>query len=56
MIPMILPDLGKYAGAVLSAYGVSIILLVALVWMSLKQAARARKALAEEEARQAKNG
>lgn len=51
-----IPELGKYAGAVLSAYGVSIVLLIGLVWLSLGQSAKARKALAEEEARQSKNG
>ena len=30
-----MPDLGKYADAVLSAYAVSIVLLVAIVGMSL---------------------
>ncbi len=51
-----IPELGKYASAVLSAYGVSIVLLVGLVWWSLSQSTKARKALAEEEARQSKNG
>jgi heme exporter protein D len=47
-----LPDLGKYAVPVLSAYGVSIALLLALVWLSLRQAARTREALRQAEARQ----
>jgi heme exporter protein D len=50
-----IPDLGKYAEAVLSAYGISVLLLAALVWLSLAQSARARKKLAEEENRHRKN-
>lgn len=50
-----MPDLGKYAGAVLGAYGASIALLVALVVGSLWQAARMKRALDEVEAR-AKSG
>lgn len=51
-----IPDLGKYADAVLSAYGISVLLLIALVWLSLVQSVRARKKLAEEETRHRKNG
>lgn len=47
-----MPDLGKYADAVLSAYGASILLLVALVGMSLWRGRRVRAALAEVETRQ----
>lgn len=50
------PDLGKYADAVLSAYGISVLLLAGLVCLSLVQSARARKKLAEEERRHRKNG
>lgn len=39
-----MPDLGKYAIEVLSAYGISIVILVAIVWQSF---ARARKVKAE---------
>ncbi len=46
-----IPDLGKYAGAVLGAYGASILLLVLLVAVSLWQAARIKRALAGVEAR-----
>ena len=46
-----MPDLGKYAEAVLSAYGASLILLVAVVALSLWQSRRAKAALAEVEAR-----
>jgi heme exporter protein D len=42
----VIPDLGKYAGAVLGAYGVSIALLVGLCWLSWRQSVAARKALA----------
>lgn len=44
-------DLGKYAGAVLGAYGASVALLVGLVAVSLWQGARMKRALAEVEAR-----
>lgn len=46
-----IPDLGKYAGAVLGAYGASVALLVGLVAVSLWQGARMKRALAEVEAR-----
>ncbi len=47
-----IPDLGKYAGTVLAAYGAAIGLVVALVALSLWQSARMKRALAEVEARQ----
>jgi heme exporter protein D len=37
-----IPDLGKYAAEVLSAYAVSILLLLGLVWVSVRAARRAR--------------
>lgn len=40
-----MPDLGKYATEVLAAYGVSIFLLVAIVWRSMHRAARVRAQL-----------
>lgn len=46
-----MPDLGKYAVEVLSAYGVSILLIVALVVASFLKGARVRRQLAEAEAR-----
>ncbi|KMW57010.1 hypothetical protein AIOL_001968 [Candidatus Rhodobacter oscarellae] len=46
-----MPDLGKYAGAVLSAYGVSLALILGIVVLSVLQARRARQRLAEAEAR-----
>ena len=42
-----MPDLGKYAEAVLSAYAVSVVLIVALVAVSIL---RARKVKAQLEA------
>ena len=51
-----MPDLGKYADAVLSAYGISVLLLAGLIWLSLVQSSQARNKLAEEEKRHRKNG
>lgn len=47
-----MPDLGIYAGPVLSAYGAGIVLILALVVVSLWRSARVRRALAAVEARQ----
>ena len=38
-----MPDLGKYAEAVLSAYAVSIVLLVVLVAMSWRRSVKVRR-------------
>ncbi len=46
-----MPDLGKYAADVLSAYGVTIVLLVALVVWSWVRARRVRAELRALEAR-----
>ena len=46
-----MPELGKYAATVLSSYGISILLLVALTALSLRRAARVRRELAAVEAR-----
>ncbi len=46
-----IPDLGKYAGTVLGAYGAALALLVALVALTLWQGARVKRALEEIEAR-----
>ncbi|ARO14548.1 heme exporter protein CcmD [Ketogulonicigenium robustum] len=43
------PDLGKYAVAVLSAYGVALAVLIGLVWLSITQDRKARKALKQLE-------
>lgn len=44
-----MPDLGKYADTVLSAYAASIVLLVAIVGLSLWRGRRIRARLAETE-------
>jgi len=46
-------DLGKYATEVLSAYGISIVILVVIVWQSV---ARARKVRAELDRVEGNNG
>ncbi|SEN02467.1 heme exporter protein D [Pseudorhodobacter antarcticus] len=46
-----MPDLGKYADAVLGSYAVSLGLIAALVGFSLWQGVRMRRALAVAEAR-----
>ncbi|SMX50876.1 heme exporter protein CcmD [Maliponia aquimaris] len=50
-----MPELGKYAGAVLSSYAVSLVLIVALVAVSVWRARRVRAELKRIEERQ-KNG
>lgn len=40
-----MPDLGSYAVEVLSAYAVSIVLLVGIVWLSWRRYAKTRAAL-----------
>jgi len=51
---MTVPNLGKYADAVLGAYSVSIALILALVALSLWRSAKVRAALREVEERQGK--
>ena len=51
-----MPDLGKYAEAVLSSYAVSIVLLLALVGLSVTRARRVRAALREVEERMGRHG
>ncbi len=46
-----IPDLGRYAVAVLGSYGAGIVLLAAIVGQSLAASARVRRALAETEGR-----
>lgn len=46
-----IPDLGRYAGAVLSAYGLSLVLIGALVALVLWRSGRVRRSLAAAEAR-----
>jgi len=50
-----MPELGKYAVAVLGSYGATALLIAALVGHSLWQAARVKRALTEVEARQGKS-
>lgn len=51
-----MPELGKYAEAVLSSYAVSIVLIVALVVLSVLRARRVKAALEEVETRGRQNG
>lgn len=45
-------ELGKYATTVLSAYGVSLLLLAGIIWQTVAANARARRELEKHE----KNG
>ncbi|WP_299560570.1 heme exporter protein CcmD [uncultured Sulfitobacter sp.] len=45
-----MPELGKYAFEVLSAYGLSLLLIVALLAVTLRRGRRARAALRQIEA------
>ena len=47
-----MPELGKYAFAVLGSYAVTAVMIGTLVAVSLWQSARMKRALAEIEARQ----
>lgn len=49
-----MPELGKYAVAVLGSYVATAVLIAGLVGLSLWQSARMKRALAEVEARQEK--
>ena len=51
-----MPDLGKYAVEVLSAYGVSLALIVGIIVVSVARARRVRAELEEVEARRQSNG
>jgi heme exporter protein D len=51
-----MPELGKYAGAVLGSYAISIGLIVVLVALSLWRARRIKKELEKVEARRRENG
>lgn len=50
-----MPDLGRYAVAVLSSYGATIALLVAVIALTLWQGRRVKRQLDEVEARQGKD-
>lgn len=49
-----MPDLGKYAFAVLASYGASILLIAGLVGLTLSRGASVKRQLEEVEARQEK--
>ena len=49
-----MPDLGNYAGTVLSAYAITFILLIALVWISLVRSRKAGEQLSKLEAKRDK--
>ncbi|MEQ8899637.1 MAG: heme exporter protein CcmD [Roseovarius sp.] len=51
-----MPDLGKYADAVLSSYAVSLALLALIVWLSLRRSKRIKKELEEVETKVKSNG
>ena len=44
-----MPDLGKYAVTVLSAYGVSLVLILGLVALTLWRSVRVRQSLEAQE-------
>ncbi len=50
------PDLGKYAGAVLSSYGLSLGLILVLVLASVWRSRRVKTALEEVEMRRKSDG
>ena len=50
-----MPDLGKYAVAVLSSYGASLVLLAAVIALTVWQGRRTKRQLDEIEARQGKD-
>ena len=50
-----MPELGKYAFAVLGSYAATAVLIAALVGLTLWQSARMKRALADVEARQGKS-
>ncbi|MCB2115537.1 MAG: heme exporter protein CcmD [Rhodobacteraceae bacterium] len=49
-------ELGKYAGTVLGAYGVTVALLLGLVWITLRRGAEMRRRLEEQERRMGRHG
>ncbi len=51
-----MPELGKYAGAVIGSYVATLALIVALIALSVWQGRRVRLALQQAEARQGKIG
>ena len=51
-----IPELGKYMGAVLSSYGISLLLIAILVAMSLARSRKVKAQLEEVEARRKPHG
>ena len=51
-----MPELGKYAGTVLSSYAVSLALIVLLIVVSVLRSRRVKAELQRIEERQKKNG
>ncbi|MCE8545880.1 heme exporter protein CcmD [Ruegeria pomeroyi] len=51
-----IPDLGKYAATVLSAYGASLVLLIGLVALSLRRGRKLRAEMEKIEQRMSRNG
>ena len=51
-----MPDLGKYAAEVISAYGIAILLLISLVALSIRASAQAKRALDAQEEKARKHG
>ena len=51
-----MPELGKYALTVLSAYGATIALMAVLVALTVLRGARVRRMLAQQEARMDEGG
>lgn len=46
-----MPDLGKYAGDVYMAYGITLALLAGLIWRSLARSAKVKRQLKDAEDR-----
>ena len=51
-----MPDLGKYADTVLSAYAISLVLLAVLVVISLRRSRRIKAQLEDVESKVKRNG
>ncbi|UWQ81194.1 heme exporter protein CcmD [Leisingera sp. S132] len=51
-----MPDLGKYADTVLSAYGASLLLLAALVVLTILRGRKVRREMETLETRMKRNG
>lgn len=51
-----MPDLGKYEGTVLAAYGATLVLLALIIGLTLWRGRRVRRQLEEQENRMARRG